>query len=145
MHRRKFSKATAGTTLSIGSLNPLEAFVQEQPRSERMPALFLGHGSPMIALDENHFVQGFRAIEKTIPKPKAILCVSTHWFTRGTKVTAMKQPETARDFGGFPKTLHEFQYPAPGSQNSPLRRNWFRRLPRRSTDLGDSIKERGPC
>lgn len=115
MDRRNFCKATAGTALSIGSLNQLEAFAQELPLSDPMPALFLGHGSPMIALDENRFVQGFRSIEKTIPKPKAILCVSAHWFTRGTKVTAMKQPKTIHDFGGFPKALHEFQYPAPGS------------------------------
>lgn len=115
MDRRDFWKATAGTALSIGSLNQLESFAQELPRSEPMPALFLGHGSPMIALDENRFVQGFRSIEKTIPKPKAILCISAHWFTQGTKVTAMKQPKTIHDFGGFPKALHEFQYPAPGS------------------------------
>ncbi|MCA9138739.1 MAG: 4,5-DOPA dioxygenase extradiol [Planctomycetales bacterium] len=96
-------------------MNQLEAFAQEFPRSEPMPALFLGHGNPMNALQENRFVQGFRSMEKTIPKPKAILCISAHWFTRGTKVTAMKTPRTIHDFGGFPKALHEFQYPAPGS------------------------------
>ncbi|EMB16521.1 catalytic LigB subunit of aromatic ring-opening dioxygenase [Rhodopirellula europaea 6C] len=80
-----------------------------------MPALFVGHGSPMNALEDNRFVQGFRSIVKTIPKPKAILCISAHWYTRGTKVTAMSQPKTIHDFGGFPQALHEFQYPAPGS------------------------------
>ncbi|MCC9600961.1 4,5-DOPA dioxygenase extradiol [Stieleria sp. JC731] len=80
-----------------------------------MPALFLGHGSPMNALEENRFVQGFRSVAKTIPTPKAILCISAHWYTHGTKVTAMKKPKTIHDFGGFPRALHEFQYPASGS------------------------------
>lgn len=115
MDRRDFWKNTVGTALSIGSLNQLEAFSQELPRTEPMPALFLGHGNPMNALEENRFVKGFRSIEKSIPKPKAILCISAHWFTRGTKVTAMQKPKTIHDFGGFPKPLYEFQYPAPGS------------------------------
>jgi 4,5-DOPA dioxygenase extradiol len=80
-----------------------------------MPVLFLGHGSPMNAIEENEFVAGFRNIAKTIPKPNAILCVSAHWETRGTFVTAMQNPPTIHDFGGFPKALFEVQYPAPGS------------------------------
>lgn len=115
MDRRDFWKTTAGTALSISSLNQLDAFAQELPRSERMPALFIGHGSPMNALEDNRFVQGFRSVAKTIPKPEAILCISAHWYTRGTMVTAMSQPKTIHDFGGFPQALHEFQYPAPGS------------------------------
>jgi 4,5-DOPA dioxygenase extradiol len=83
--------------------------------TEKMPVLFLGHGSPMNAIEENEFVAGFRNIAKTIPKPNAILCVSAHWETRGTLVTAMQNPPTIHDFGGFPKTLFEVQYPAPGS------------------------------
>lgn len=81
----------------------------------KMPVLFIGHGSPMNAIDENEFVQGFRDIGKTIPLPNAILCVSAHWETRGTFVTAMEKPPTIHDFGGFPKALYEVQYPAPGS------------------------------
>lgn len=81
----------------------------------KMPVLFLGHGSPMNAIEENEFVEGFRNIGKSIPKPEAILCVSAHWETRGTFVTAMDKPETIHDFGGFPKALYEVQYPAPGS------------------------------
>jgi 4,5-DOPA dioxygenase extradiol len=83
--------------------------------TEKMPVLFLGHGSPMNAIEENEFVEGFRNTAKTLPRPKAILCVSAHWETRGTFVTVMEKPSTIHDFGGFPKALYEVQYPAPGS------------------------------
>jgi 4,5-DOPA dioxygenase extradiol len=96
-------------------VNELNKITQPFSRTERMPVLFLGHGSPMNAIEENEFVNGFRSIALSLPKPNAILCVSAHWETKGTFVTAMETPTTIHDFGGFPKALYEVQYPAPGS------------------------------
>lgn len=81
----------------------------------RMPVLFVGHGSPMYAIEENEFVQSWRNLGETLPKPKAIICISAHWETRGTLVTAMQNPPTIHDFGGFPRELYEIEYPAPGN------------------------------
>ena len=96
------------------TLNDLQSYSENLTDSSRMPVLFLGHGSPMNAIEENAFVKGFREIAQTLPTPSAILCISAHWYTRGTKVTAMQNPSTIHDFGGFPRKLFEVQYPAPG-------------------------------
>ena len=83
--------------------------------TDRMPIVFWGHGSPMIALETNEVTRTWAATAAGMPKPKAILCISAHWMTRGVAVTAMPKPKTIHDFGAFPQALFDMQYPAPGS------------------------------
>src|SRR5882672_4374607 len=99
------------TTLS--SFRKFTDSLHEQ--DQRMPALFIGHGSPMNGIEDNEFSQRWSKMATEIPTPRAVLVVSAHWFTRGTHITAMEHPETIHDFGGFPKALFDVQYPAPGN------------------------------
>ncbi len=82
---------------------------------KRTPIIFVGHGNPMYAIEKNDYSDTWRSLGETLPKPRAILCISAHWETHGIKVTAMPQPKTIHDFGGFPQALFDVQYPAKGS------------------------------
>lgn len=97
---------------SLGSFNNFARDLPEQ--EQRMPVLFVGHGSPMNGIEDNDFSRVWERLAREIPEPRAVLCISAHWLTNGTHVTAMTRPPTIHDFGGFPSELYEVEYEAPG-------------------------------
>jgi len=117
MNRKEFLASLALLPLITTSmkLNALQEFSNQLPATETMPVLFFGHGSPMNAIEEKEFVKSWKQTAETLPKPSAILCISAHWETRGTFVTAMEMPQTIHDFGGFPQALFDVKYAAKGS------------------------------
>lgn len=115
MNRREFLLSSLMPIAAMNALTDLKNFSDTLPVQDRkMPALFIGHGSPMNGIEDNAFSQRWAAMGKEIPTPQAVLVISAHWLTRGTAITAMAQPQTIHDFGGFPQALFEVQYPAPG-------------------------------
>lgn len=116
MQRKSFIKSVIFGGIGMTSLSAFNKFTDGLiETSDLMPVLFIGHGSPMNGIENNIFSRQWTNLAKEIPTPKAVLVVSAHWLSRGTRITAMDFPETIHDFGGFPKELFETIYPAPGN------------------------------
>jgi 4,5-DOPA dioxygenase extradiol len=115
MERKQFIQSILIGGLGMNSLSAFSRFTSTLPKEDyTMPVLFIGHGSPMNGIEHTAFSQYWAQLAKEVPTPKAVLVISAHWLTRGTKITAMDFPPTIHDFGGFPQALFEVQYPAPG-------------------------------
>lgn len=117
MKRKHFLQMMATLPIAYGlsSLGKWYDDAMEGPGSDLMPVLFLGHGSPMNGIEDNIFSQKWKELGESLPEPRMVLVISAHWLTRGTHVTAMENPATIYDFGGFPEALYKVKYPAPGS------------------------------
>lgn len=116
MERKQFIKRFVTGAVGMTTLSAFKTFTDGLSAQEKlMPVLFVGHGSPMNGIEDTEFSRRWTQMAKEIPAPKAVLVVSAHWFTKGTKITAMDFPHTIHDFSGFPKALFDVQYPAPGN------------------------------
>lgn len=117
MKRKEFIFSLTGGLFTMGSLAGLKRISDSlQQQDEKMPVLFIGHGSPMNGIEQNEFSLEWEKTGKDLQTPQAILVISAHWLTNGTHITAMDFPKTIHDFGGFPEELYKVQYPVPGNR-----------------------------
>src|SRR6476619_36519 len=116
MKRKQFIRTLITGAAGMTTLSAFRNFTSDLKEQEQvMPVLFIGHGSPMNGIEDNEFSRRWTKMAKEIPTPAAVLVVSAHWFTKGTRITSMDFPKTIHDFGGFPQELFDVQYKAPGN------------------------------